>query len=73
VAESIALARALGRRPRIVFLGVHASRVSVGEDLSPPVMAALPRLVAMIRLEVERALGRATVEGSRLNRPVVVP
>jgi hydrogenase maturation protease len=73
VAESVALARALGRRPRIVFLGVHASSVSVGEDLSPRVMAALPRLVAMIRLEVERALGGPTVEGSRSNRSAVVP
>ena len=73
VAESVALARALGRRPRIVFLGIEAARVSVGDDLSLAVQAALPELVTMISLEIEWAMCGVAVGHPVWRRTVVVP
>jgi hydrogenase maturation protease len=45
VAESVALAAALGPLPRITFLGLEADHMDVGRRLSEPVESALPGLV----------------------------
>lgn len=50
----VGLAHALGAQPVGVFLGVGVRSVALGEGLSEPVRAALPRLRAAIRAEVER-------------------
>jgi hydrogenase maturation protease len=53
--EAVALAGALGRAPRVVFLGIEAAEVSVGADLSRKVRSSLPSLERAIVDEV-RAL-----------------
>ncbi len=55
LAEAAALAAAVGRGPRIVFVGVEAADTSHGAEPSPEVAAAIPRMAAMIEAEV-RAL-----------------
>jgi hydrogenase maturation protease len=56
LAEGVAIARALGRRPRLVFLGLQAWHEQAGEALSVPVAAALATLAGEIRLEARRLL-----------------
>jgi hydrogenase maturation protease len=56
VAEVVGLAGALGRVPRLVFLGVEALDVTAGHAPSGPVAEALPRLSEMIVSETERLL-----------------
>ena len=52
LAEALGLAAALGRMPRVVFIGVEAADVTVGRPLSPPVASALPTLVDLVVAEV---------------------
>lgn len=52
--EAVGLAAALGRAPRVVFLGVEAADVGAGRPLSGPVAVAFPELV---RLVVSEAAG----------------
>jgi hydrogenase maturation protease len=54
--EAVALAAALGQVPPIVFLGVEAADVRVGDPMSPAVLACLP---ALVRSVVEEASGLA--------------
>jgi hydrogenase maturation protease len=51
LAEAVGLAAALGRPPRIVFLGVEVADVAIGRPLSAAVAEALPLLVRQIRAE----------------------
>ena len=55
IADAVRLAAALGPVPRVVFLGVEAERVAIGEGLSPAVERALPALVAAIVAEAADA------------------
>lgn len=59
LAEAMGLAAALGRPPRIVFVGVEAGDVTAGRPLSPAVAGALPRLVDLVMDEVAHLRGRA--------------
>ena len=52
MAELVALLGALGHRPKVVVLGLEAGTAITGDQLSPPVEAALPSLVAALRDEV---------------------
>jgi hydrogenase maturation protease len=51
LAEVLALARELGELPPLVLYGVEPERVEFGMGLSPPVAAALDRLLAAVRAE----------------------
>jgi hydrogenase maturation protease len=56
VAETLALAGALGRLPqRVVLLGVEIQQCSPGVGLSQPVQAALPELYRRVLAEVHLA------------------
>jgi hydrogenase maturation protease len=60
VAETIELARALGRLPsRIVVYGIEGVNFAAGEGLSPEVAAAVPRVVQALREEVEACTRRS--------------
>jgi hydrogenase maturation protease len=52
LAEALGLAAALGRLPRVVFIGAEAADVTAGRPLSPMVAAAMPRLVERVLAEV---------------------
>jgi len=52
VGESVGLAGALGRTPRVVFLGIEAADVTVGSGLSPPVRRSLPSLLDRLETEI---------------------
>lgn len=55
VADLVAGARLLGGWPeRIVLCGVVPEEIELGVELSPPVRAAVPGLVAMVLGELER-------------------
>jgi hydrogenase maturation protease len=51
VAEAVGLAAALGQAPRVVFLGIEAGQVTVGQAPSPAVLHALPTLVRTVLAE----------------------
>lgn len=59
LAEAMGLAAALGRSPRIVFVGVEADDVTAGRPPTPAVAGALPRLVDLVMDEVAQLRGRA--------------
>jgi hydrogenase maturation protease len=53
LAEAVELARALDRLPaRVVFYGIEAARVDVGDGLTPEVDAAVDRVVESLRAEI---------------------
>lgn len=53
LAEGMALARALDRLPdELRVIGVEPADMTLGADLSPPVVAAIPELVERIRTRV---------------------
>ncbi len=52
--EVVGLAAAMGRAPRIVFLGVEAASAAAGFPLSPAVADALPDLVRGVVEEARR-------------------
>ncbi|MDY6955972.1 MAG: hydrogenase maturation protease [Pseudomonadota bacterium] len=57
LAESIALAESLGVLPaHLVVYGIEAGSVTPGEGLTPPVAAAVPKLVAQLRQELKEIL-----------------
>ncbi len=53
VGEAVGLAAALGRIPRVVFLGVEAAGAEAGQPLSAAVSAAFPDLVRGIVAEAK--------------------
>jgi hydrogenase maturation protease len=59
LAEAIGLAGALGRVPRLVFLGVEAGDTTAGRPLSAAVARAIPDLQALAAVEVARLLEEA--------------
>lgn len=60
IAETIELARALGRLPpRVVVFGIEGKSFAAGEGLTPPVAQAVPQVVAAVREEVERCTKRS--------------
>jgi hydrogenase maturation protease len=63
VAEAVGIARALGARPRVVFLGVEIGDASDGSRLSPAVAAAIPRLAATVETEVRTLVERSNAPG----------
>jgi hydrogenase maturation protease len=55
LAEALALADRLGRRPaRLLVIGVEPAQVEIGHGLSDVVAAAVPRVVSLIKAEVLR-------------------
>jgi hydrogenase maturation protease len=57
LAESVALAAAIGDAPRVVFHGIEAADVGVGAPLSDEVAAAFPALLDAVLADVEREAG----------------
>ena len=53
VGEAVGLAAALGRSPRVVFLGIEVFEVEAGQPFSAAVSAAFPELVRRIISETE--------------------
>jgi len=54
---------------RTVAVEVEPVRTGPSTALTPEVAAALPRMLALVRAEVGRALGRQGAEGSSSSRP----
>jgi hydrogenase maturation protease len=55
LAEAVELARALDRLPaRVVFYGIEAGSVDVGDELTPEVEAAVDRVADALRAEIVR-------------------
>lgn len=55
LAEAFGLAERLGRMPRdVLVIGIEPLRTGIGEGLSDPVAAAVPRVVDLIQAEVLR-------------------
>ena len=54
VAEAVGLAAALGRSPPVVFLGIEAADVTVGQPLSAVVRERFPELVRVVLEEAAR-------------------
>jgi hydrogenase maturation protease len=69
LAEAASIAAALGRAPRVVFVGVEVADASDGAEPSPVVTAAIPRMAAAIEAEVLALLGsvgpKAPLAGGR--------
>ncbi len=57
LAEAVGLATALGRVPRVVFLGVEVAEVAVGHGLSPAVAGATSLLTEAIVADVRLLRG----------------
>lgn len=59
LAEAVELARALGRLPaRAVVYGIEGARFEAGDELSPEVAAAVPRVAEALREEVAACTSR---------------
>jgi hydrogenase maturation protease len=59
LAEAVELARALGRLPaRTVVFGIEGARFEAGDDLSPEVAAAVPKVAEALREEVAACTNR---------------
>jgi hydrogenase maturation protease len=56
------------RRPEILVLGVEPQVINYGLDLSPPVRAALPRLLEEVEAVIERWRGPVTEEPATRGR-----
>jgi hypothetical protein len=67
----MALARELvGASPRAFALGIGVADLELGEGLSAPVEAALPRVLDVVaRLVADHPRGRAAPVGARRTRP----
>jgi hydrogenase maturation protease len=60
LAETLALARTLGRAPaRVTFYGIEGERFTAGEELSEPVRAAVERICGELRARL-----RGTTDGA---------
>jgi hydrogenase maturation protease len=59
VAEVLGLAGAMGRVPRLVFLGVEAGDVAAGHPVSEPVAKSLAELAGLVTAEVARLVEEA--------------
>ena len=60
LAEAVGIASALGRAPRLVFLGIEVGRVVVGGGLSTEVRRTIPLLAAAVESEVRDLLEEAS-------------
>ena len=59
LADAVELARALGRLPaELVVLGIEGCNLEAGEGISPEVAAAVERVAATVRQEVEACTRR---------------
>jgi hydrogenase maturation protease len=56
IAEVVALAAAVGRRPRVVVLGLEAEHAEAGAALSPAVERSLPTLESAVLDEARASL-----------------
>jgi hydrogenase maturation protease len=57
--EAVAMARALGRLPKLVVVfGIEGKSFETGKELTPEVAAAVPVVVAAVRSEVQLASDR---------------
>jgi hydrogenase maturation protease len=64
--EAVELARALGGLPRrVVVYGVEGARFDAGEELSPPVRAAIEPFAVAVASEVEALRAGAAQRGER--------
>jgi len=55
IADTIELARALGRLPRrVVVYGVEGAEFAAGEGLTPPVVAAVERTACAVLVDLEQ-------------------
>lgn len=64
LAQTLALARVLGRLPRsVVLYGVTGQRFSVGACPSPDVLAAVGTVAELVRAEIGTRADRPTMQG----------
>jgi len=58
ILEVINLSSLIGSTPRTTIIGIEPACMEMGMELSPAVEAKVPRVIQMIKEEVEASLGR---------------
>jgi len=58
ILEVINLSSLIGTTPRTTIIGIEPACMEMGMELSPAVAAKVPRVIQMIKEEVEASLGR---------------
>ena len=58
ILEVINLSSFIGSTPRTTIIGIEPASLEMGMELSPVVAAKVPRVIQMIKEEVETSLGR---------------
>jgi hydrogenase maturation protease len=58
ILEVINLSSLIGTPPRTTIIGIEPASLEMGMELSPVVAAKVPRVIQMIKEEVETSLGR---------------
>jgi hydrogenase maturation protease len=58
ILEVINLSSLIGSTPRTTIIGIEPACMEMGMELSPAVAAKVPRIIEMIKEEVEASLGR---------------
>jgi hydrogenase maturation protease len=58
ILEVINLSSLIGSTPRTTIIGIEPACMEMGMELSPAVAAKVPRVIEMIKEEVEASLGR---------------
>ena len=58
ILEVINLSSLIGSTPRTTIIGIEPACMEMGMELSPAVAAKVPRVIQMIKEEVEASLGR---------------
>ncbi|MGA6205524.1 hydrogenase maturation protease [Nocardia testacea] len=70
LAETVALAEALGRNPgRLVLVGVEAACLGTGFGLSPPVASAIPAVIEAVLADIARCVHLRDTSG-RFREPL---
>lgn len=65
----VQLAQQLGHRARVRIVGIQPQAVELGDELSEPVAAAIPRAVALVEREVATALAEHGAPGAAPRPP----
>lgn len=52
--EAVNMAKLLGHHPEIIVFGVEPGTMSVGMELTPEIAEKLPRLLELIKMEIDR-------------------
>ena len=57
--EAIAMANMLGHHPQVVVFGIQPREIGWGLELTPKVEARVPRVIELIRQEIEKAISNS--------------